>query len=301
MTHAYVLLTLFCCFLHGASAVLCKHALQHSQDLRALPALNKIVAVLTNPIWLLGIGFGVGANILVVQIQSAIDISIVYPILSFAYVFTLLLGYVFLKESLTRPQWLGVSAITIGTGTILLVENPITGGLTDMSALKWFTVLSITSTLALLLLASRSIKNKGINYEILFALCAGICFGSVETYLKTTTNLVISELGNFSVASLDSLVTFFTVWPFFVLALFGAVGFVSLQLAFSRGHVSVTVPLIAVTQRMINMISGFFIFGEAFPLPKISGFVTIILGAVIMILASIKSEGCEAALSKKFV
>lgn len=299
MSHAYVLLTLFCSLLHGASAVLCKHALQ--QNPRELPAIKKIAAVLTNPIWLLGIGFGVGANILVVQIQSAIDISIVYPILNFAYVFTLLLGFLFLKESLTRPQWLGVSTITLGTGTILLVENPITGGLTDMSALKWFTALSFASTLALLLLASRSIKNKSLNYEILFALCAGICFGSVETYLKTTTNFVVSEIGTFSVASLDSLATFFTVWPFLVLALFGVVGFVSLQFAFSRGHVSVTVPLIAVTQRMINMISGFFIFGEAFPLLKISGFVAIILGAVIMILASIKSEGSVAALAKKFV
>ncbi|MGH8657809.1 MAG: EamA family transporter [Gammaproteobacteria bacterium] len=298
--HAYVLLTLFCSFLHGASAVLCKHALQHSGDLRALSTIKKIAAVLSNRTWLLGIFLGVSANILVVQIQSGIDISIVYPILNFAYIFTLLLGYVFLKENLTGPQWVGVILVTLGTATILLVRNPVTGGLTDMVALKWTTWLAMASAIGLLVLGSRSIQSKHLNYEILFALCAGICFGSVETYLKTTTNLVASEIGNFSVTSLDSVVAFITAWPFFVLALFSAVGFVSLQLAFSRGHVSVTVPLIAVTQRMINMISGYFVFGEAFPVTKIIGFMTIILGAMIMVLSSLKSGGPEAVLSRKF-
>ncbi len=300
MVQAYVLLTLFCSFLHGASAVLCKHGLQHSGDLRALSTNKKIIAVLSNRTWLLGIFLGVCANILVVQIQSGIDISIVYPILNFAYIFTLLLGFLFLKENLTRPQWMGVIAVTLGTATILLVKNPSTGGLTDMIALKWTTLLTMGSALGLLVLGSRSIQSKNLNYEILFALCAGICFGSVETYLKTTTNLVVSELGSFSVTSLDSVVAFITAWPFLALALFSAVGFVSLQLAFSRGHVSVTVPLIAVTQRMINMISGYFVFGEAFPLAKIIGFLTIILGAMIMILSSIKSGESEAALSRKF-
>lgn len=301
MTHFYVLLTVFCSFLHGASAVLCKYALQHSRDLRTLSAIKKVGAVLTNPIWLLGIGLGASANVLVVQIQSAIDISIVYPILSFAYVFTLLLGYKFLKESLTRLQWIGVCAVTLGTGTILLVENPSTGALTDVTALKWITLFSVALSVGLLLLGSRSIKSKGLNYEILFAFCSGICFGGVETYLKTTTNLVMSELGSFSVISIQSLTVFFTSWPFFILASFGVVGFVSLQMTFSRGHVSVTVPLIVVTQRMINMISGYFIFGEAFPLPKIIGFLAIILGAVIMVVASIKGEGSGVALSKKLV
>lgn len=300
MVQAYVLLTLFCSFLHGASAVLCKYALQHSGDRRALSTLQKIVAVLSNRTWLLGIFLGVIASILVVQIQSSIDISIVYPILNFAYIFTLLLGYVFLKENLTGPQWLGVIVVTLGTATILLVKNAVTGGLTDMAALKWTTWLAIASAVGLLVLGSRSIQSKNLNYEILFALCAGICFGSVETYLKTTTNLVVSELGSFSVTSLDSVVAFITAWPFFVLALFGAVGFVSLQLAFSRGHVSVTVPLIAVTQRMMNMISGYYVFGEAFPLAKIIGFMTIILGAMIMILSSLKSGGSETVLSRKF-
>ncbi|MGH8609770.1 MAG: EamA family transporter [Gammaproteobacteria bacterium] len=300
MVQAYVLLTLFCSFLHGASAVLCKYALQHSGDLRALSTIKKIIAVLSNRTWLLGIFLGVCANILVVQIQSEIDISIVYPILNFAYIFTLLLGFVFLKENLTRPQWLGVIAVTVGTATILLVKNPSTGGLTDMAALKWTTLLAMASAMGLLLVGSRSIQSKNLNYEIVFALCAGVCFGSVETYLKTTTNLVASELGRFSVISLDSIVAFVTVWPFFVLALFSAVGFVSLQLAFSRGHVSVTVPLIAVTQRMINMISGYFVFGEAFPLTKIIGFLTIILGAMIMVLSSIKRGESEAVLRRKF-
>jgi drug/metabolite transporter (DMT)-like permease len=64
-----------------------------------------------------------------------------------------------------------------------------------------------------------------------------------------------------------------------------------MQMAYSYGDVSVSVPLITMTQRPLTLFSGYFVFGEAFPLVKIIGIVIILLGVVVITRSTItKSE-----------
>ena len=283
----YTFLTLACSFLYAVSAVLCKYGLQHGVELRTFPVKRILRFLATNRIWLLGVALSVFANISIVEIQSHIDVSVVYPILNFSYVFTLILGYYFLNEVLGANQWTGIAVVTIGTVILLFIDQPATGQPTDVDSLLFLTLLAIVSIVALMFLA---FDKSNLNYEIFYALCTGICFGLVETYLKANTNLIAEELGYFSIFSMDSIIAFLTVWPFFLMVLFTAVGWVCLQITYSHGNVSITIPLLAVFQRTISMSSGYFVFGEEFSTTKLIGLTTIIVGVIILVSSTIEEK-----------
>ena len=289
----YGSIVLFCCFLYGSSAALCKYALQHDMVSHAeLTWVKRVWAALGNRYWLAGVAVGVLANIIILQVQAVADLSIVYPLLNFSYVFTLLLGYLFLKEVLTKEQWGGVAIATLGTITLLYVDDQATGRETHLIHLG---LVAAFSLLLIGYLVVRAGKDKEIR-EIYFACCAGVAFGTVETFLKANTNLVTTEVGYFSVLSWNSLQTFFTNWPFLVIVLFSVIGFTFCQLAYAHGDVSISVPLIVVTQRPITLFASYFVFNEAFPMIKIIG-ILIILSSIVALTGATqrKVESTEPA------
>ncbi len=283
----YTVLALLSSFLYSVSAILCKYGLQHNVDVRSLSILNLFLFLIKNKYWILGVILGGVANISIIQIQSQLDISIVYSILNVSYIFVLVLGHYFLHERLNRNQWLGVITAIVGTMMILAIKDTVTGSETDVDGLFSLTVFSVGVVACLMVVSA---KMKSMNYEMIYALCAGVCFGCVETYLKATTNLVASEIGYFSIFSLNSVIEFVSLWPFFVMFVYGAVGWVFLQITYSHGNVSITIPMIAVTQRIVSMSSGYYIFGEYFTFLKVLGIVTILLGVFILIFSTLKTD-----------
>ena len=283
----YSILAFVCSLLYSVSAVLCKYGLQHDVELRTL-SLNKLIQFLiTNKIWIIGVLMSGLANIAMIEIQSRIDVSIVFSLLNFSYVFILVLGHYFLNEHLNRDQWIGVGVVVLGTAMILGVRDPATGVDTRVDLLLLMTGGALTVIGGLIFTAWR---NKKINYELLAAVGTGISFACVETYLKASTNLVTSDTGHFSIFSLDSIKHFLTIWPFFVMFAFGAVGWLLLQITYSHGNVSVTMPIVAVTQRLVSMTGGYFIYGEQFTFLRFLGLFTIILGVFMLILSTLKIE-----------
>ena len=273
--------------MYSVSAILCKYGLQHNVDVRSLSMKKLFLFLVRNKMWILGVLLGGVANISIVQIQSQLDVSIVYSILNVSYIFVLVLGHYFLHEHLNRMQWLGVATAIIGTMMILAIKDPVTGRDTDLQGLISLTVFSIIGVSSLIFISTRL---KSRNYEVLSAVCAGICFGCVESYLKVTTNLVASEIGYFSIFSLNSVVEFVSLWPFFVMFLYGAAGWVFLQITYSHGSVSITIPVIAVIQRIVSMSSGYYIFGESFTSLRLIGIVTIFLGVFMLIFSTLKTN-----------
>lgn len=280
----YSILALVCSVLYSVSAVLCKYGLQHNVNVRELGLRRLIGFLANNRLWILGVVLSLVANLSMIQIQSRLDVSIVYSILNFSYIFVLVLGHYFLNEHLNREQWYGVGVVVFGTMLILAIQDNTTGHPTHVPNLLILTGCSVFLIASLILTA---VKNRKLNYEILFAISTGICFGCVETYLKATTNFVSMETGSFSIFSLDSMQEFVLCWPFFVMFLYGAAGWFFLQVTYSHGNVSVTVPLIAVTQRIMSMSSGYFVYGEYFSFLKVSGIITIIVGVFILILSTL--------------
>ena len=280
----YSFLALACSLLYSVSAVLCKYGLQHNIDIRSLSMSRLMQFLIHNKWWIIGVLLSGIANVAMIEIQAKLDVSIVYSLLNFSYIFVLVLGHYFLDEHLSLDQWLGVGTVVLGTLMILGIENPVTGQDTNFSNLM---VLTAGAIIAVGALISIAYQYKKLNYEILYAICTGICFACVETYLKASTNLVTSDIGEFSIFSLDSLFYFLTIWPFFVMFAFGAIGWVFLQITYSHGNVSVTIPVVAVTQRIVSMSSGYFIFSEYFTLMRGLGILTIILGVFILIFSTI--------------
>lgn len=283
----YTLVVFFCSFLYGLSAILCKYGLQHNVKLKDYPITRMLLFVIRNKIWVLGVLISFAANIIIVEIQSVIDVSVVYPILNFSYVFTLILGYMVLKENLNKNQLFGILIVVIGTGLIIFVKEPATGGATNTKILL---ILSLISLIIIGSIIYTVYKNKIENYEIIYAICTGISLSNVETYVKANTNLVINELGYFTVLSLESITYFISLWPFLMLVLFAVVGWVCMQITYSHGNVSVTVPIFAVLQSSLTMTGGFFVFNEAVTLEKFVGILTIITGVSIIILSSIRER-----------
>ena len=280
----YTLLVFLCSFLYGVSAVLCKYGLQHNVDLSAYSVKSLLIFLARNRIWVVGVLLSFATNVVIVELQSFIDVSVVYPILNFSYVFALVLGGLFLNEVLTRHQWLGVMTVVVGTSLIIFVGNPQTGAGTNTARLLLMTGLSLTVICALIF----AVRIKRVpNYELFYAICTGVAFGTVETYIKANTNLVTTELGYFTIFSLDSLVEFMTLWPFVALLVFSIVGWVCMQITYSHGNVSITVPMFAVIQSCVTFFSGFFIFGEFYSPWKMIGVVTIVSGVAMLIGATI--------------
>jgi drug/metabolite transporter (DMT)-like permease len=288
----YPAIVLGCCLMYGASAVLCKYALQRNGT-SAQSRWQTIAAVVTNKIWLTGVILSIAANLIIIQVQSVADLSIVYPILNFTYIFALILGYFFLGELLTKAQWMGVATTVLGTAILLLVEDISTGHQSDVAHLAVISSVSLVITIALIISAQRDRRRIE---EVYYAIGAGIAFGNAETFLKATTNLTIVEIGHFSVFSLESVLEFLRIWPFFVFMTFGIIGFIFMQVAYSHGDVSVSVPLITTTQRPVTLFSGYFAFGEAFPPVKIIGILTILLGIVVITLSTLKKSDTAKAL-----
>jgi drug/metabolite transporter (DMT)-like permease len=283
----YTIFAFLCSLLYSLSSVLCKYGLQHDVDIRSLPLPRLAAFLARNKIWLLGVLLAVIANIAMIQIQSRLDVSIVYTILNFSYIFVLVLGHYYLHESLTEYQWLGVVVVAMGTLMILGIQEKTTGEPTDVANLLNMTSVSLMAIIVLVFVGR---YNKSINYEIPFAISAGICFGLVETYLKATTNMVTGEEGGFSVFSLQDMRDLVSVWPFFVMFFYGALGWLFLQITYSHGNVSVTVPLVAVSQRMVSMFSGYYVYDEFFGLVKWMGVFSILLGISIMVVATLRVE-----------
>ncbi len=233
--------------------------------------------------WLAGVVLSFATNIAVIELQTVLDVSVVYPILNFSYIFVLLLGYYFLNEILNSKQWCGVVMVIIGTALILFIETPTTGHEADVWNLA---LISGVFVLSIACITYTVYKRKVGNYEIAYAVCTGLSLGIVQIFIKANTNLVTAELGHFSIFSMDSVLHFFTLWPFFMLILFSIVGWICTQITYSHGNVSVSVPLFAVIQSVVTLIVGYFVFGEQLGLQKIAGTVIIVLGVVIVILSS---------------
>jgi multidrug transporter EmrE-like cation transporter len=211
--------------MYAISAILCKIGLQ--TVVAESSSLNKLFDFLIHrKIWLLGIALSGIANIAMIQIQSQLDVSIVYSFLNLSYVFILVMGHYLLKETLTSIQWFGVAVVILGTLLLLVVTDPASGQATNTRILLLMTGIAVVAVVCLAILAKQ--WSSKTNYEIFFAICTGICFGSVEIYLKATTNIVTGELGEFSILSLSSVTRFVQSWPFVVMFVFGAIGWLCL-------------------------------------------------------------------------
>ena len=105
--------------MYALSAVFCKIGLQQRVRPPSFSLINLIQFLISSKIWLVGVALSSIANIAMIQIQATLDVSIVYSFLNLSYVFVLVLGHYFLKETLLHLQWTGVAVVIFGTLLLL--------------------------------------------------------------------------------------------------------------------------------------------------------------------------------------
>ena len=283
----YVLVALSCSFLFAVGAILCKYGMRKLNMDRPPNIFQLAWFLVRNKVWFAGVLVSLVTNAIVLQIQSVIDLSVIHSILTSTYIFTLLLGYWFLGEKLTTTQWLGTITVIIGTSAIIFLGQPVTGGKTEIGNLMLLSGVSMSIIFSLLLLANTC---ESINYEIAYAISAGVAFGNCQVYVKASTNMITDQTGSFSVLSLQSISEFLNIWPSLALIIFSVTGFLCMHISFSHGKVSICVALLAVISRTISTSSGYYIYGEHFSIMKVVGIAIILAGVFIITLASLKKE-----------
>lgn len=111
---------LFTVITNAAAQILLKKGMTHvgSLSLGTEPAFATMTRVLFNPFVFIGLStyvFGIASHMYVL---TKVDVSVAYPFLSLAYVLVAIWAAMFLNETMTTNQIIGVGAILVG---ILLI------------------------------------------------------------------------------------------------------------------------------------------------------------------------------------
>ena len=84
-------------------------------------ALNHILSIVLTPELLIGLTcYGLGA-IVYILLLTRVNLSIAAPAISLSYIFSVLLGHFWFRESIASAQLIGLAAISIGV--ILVVSQ----------------------------------------------------------------------------------------------------------------------------------------------------------------------------------
>ncbi|HTY51797.1 MAG TPA: EamA family transporter [Methanomicrobiales archaeon] len=93
-------------------------------DFTSIPGvLSSVVAILSNPVILLGfICYGVGA-VCWIFVLSRLDLSYAYPMYALMYAIIPIAALVFLKEHIPAGRWVGILLIVAGVIVVFRVGN----------------------------------------------------------------------------------------------------------------------------------------------------------------------------------
>ena len=113
------MMLLFICILAGASGQICwKHAMNNREEIRDINSLfnaKTVFGIFTDKYIISGLIFYGFALIFWLGAMSTLDISLMYPMLSLAYVIVAVMAYLFLGENIALVRWVGITLILVGS------------------------------------------------------------------------------------------------------------------------------------------------------------------------------------------
>ena len=88
-------------------------------DLSSAGALLRTAGRLcTSPFFIYGVAAGVAGTGCYYMMLARMNLSVAYPLLSIAYLFTAFASIAFLKETIGWPHWLGIGLICVGVALV---------------------------------------------------------------------------------------------------------------------------------------------------------------------------------------
>lgn len=82
-------------------------------------ALNHILSIITTPELIVGLACYAMGAIVYILLLTRINLSIAAPAISLSYIFSVLLGHFWFRESITFTQLVGLAAISVGVTLVV--------------------------------------------------------------------------------------------------------------------------------------------------------------------------------------
>lgn len=228
---------------------------QHSASISA-PKREKgwrlAVYLVRQPLWLLGGAAAVGSFVFQALALHFGPLSVVQPVLVTELVFVLVLRWVWIHQDVARAAWAAVLVVCAALGVFLTAAEP-TGGHPGAQTARWLSaVLVFGGTIAVLaLLGSGGAPTRRAG---VFAAAAALAWALEATFLKAATQ----TLASFGVGGM------LIRWP--VYAMIGATitGTLLQQSALHVGPLSVSQPILVITDPFASIVLSVWVFAERF-------------------------------------
>ena len=208
--------------------------------------------LIRHPLWLLGGAAAVGSFVFQALALHNGPMSVVQPVLVTELVFVLILRWVWLHQDVARAAWAAVSVVCVSLAVFLSAAEP-SGGHPSPTARAWVSAGLVFGGAIAALTALGRAGSPGRRAAVLAA-AAGLTWALEATFLKTATQtLAAAGLGGM-----------LTNWPVYALVGATITGTLLQQAALHLGPLSVSQPILIITDPVASIILSVWLFGEHF-------------------------------------
>ena len=204
------------------------------------------------PLWLLGWIAAVGGFAFQAVALHFGQLSVVQPILVTELVFVLVLRRVWIRQDVAGAAWAAVLVVCVALAVFLTVAEP-TGGHPMPQRAQWLSALLVFGG-AIAVLAAAGMRGSPVRRAAVFAVAAALAWALMATFLKTAT-------GTLATLGIGGMLT---RWPVYALAAAAVTGTLLEQSALHVGPLSVSQPLLVITNPLTSIVLSIWLFDEHF-------------------------------------
>ncbi|MGQ7295459.1 DMT family transporter [Quadrisphaera sp. KR29] len=209
-----------------------------------------VLTLLRQPLWLVGLAFGLAGAVLQTLALSQGALLVVQPLLVTGLLLALPLSVVLEGRRPARAEWLWASAVVVGLAVFLVSARP--GGGTEVAEPASLRACTAAGAAAVVALAALSRAGSGRYRALLLGLGGGTSLGLAGALLKETTGR----------AQADGLLPALGSWPLGALLVAGAAGVVLNQSSYRVGVLTASQPAITIAEPVAAASVGALAFGE---------------------------------------
>ena len=208
--------------------------------------------LIRHPLWLLGGAAAVGSFVFQALALHNGPMSVVQPVLVTELIFVLILRWVWIHQDVARAAWAAASAVCVALAVFLAVAEP-SGGHPSPTARAWVSAgLAFGGAIAVLTALGRA--GSPVRRAAVLAAAAGLTWALEATFLKTATQTLAAA----------GLAGMLTNWPVYALVGATITGTLLQQAALHLGPLSVSQPILIITDPVASIILSVWLFGEHF-------------------------------------
>ena len=228
---------------------------QHSASVSAPKRANGwrlALYLVRQPLWLLGGLAAVGSYAFQAIALHNGPMSVVQPVLVTELVFVLVLRRVWIRQDVARAAWGAVLVVCVALAVFLTAAEP-TGGHPFPEPAEWLSAAGVFGgTIAVLAVAGR--WGPPVRRAAVFAAAAALTWALEATFLKTAT-------GTLATAGLGGMLT---SWPVYAFIAATVTGTLLQQAALHVGPLSVSQPVLVITDPLASIVLSVWLFDERF-------------------------------------